>query len=213
MAIKNVIAVSACLKRCSIAISYEGALHETNENVNAAADLVGLANDLIKSSHIDLQKIEGIITTSGPGSFTGIRVAQSFAKGLAMTLRTQAMCVSYFDVIRHMVISSGKSFPTDTERTVAVLIKSDEDNYMYGQTGCGVDFYGPIESFRIENETILAGDAVNDFCQKKPYLSNTKSKIFISDFRKASCLLPLFLRSSPGSQMRPLYLVKQQQYA
>ncbi|MDR0678360.1 MAG: tRNA (adenosine(37)-N6)-threonylcarbamoyltransferase complex dimerization subunit type 1 TsaB, partial [Holosporaceae bacterium] len=96
---KSIIAVSACLKRCSLAVSYGDQLYEVNENVDSAANLAWIADRLIKSKNIDLHDISGIITTSGPGSFTGIRVAQSFAKGLTLSLKLPSVSVNYFDVI------------------------------------------------------------------------------------------------------------------
>ncbi|MDR2794581.1 MAG: tRNA (adenosine(37)-N6)-threonylcarbamoyltransferase complex dimerization subunit type 1 TsaB, partial [Holosporaceae bacterium] len=93
------LAVTACLKRCSAAIVRDGIIGEKNLNADASSNFVGIVSDLLRENNIDVKKINGIITASGPGSFTGIRIAQSFTKGMAFSLKIPAVSVDYFDVI------------------------------------------------------------------------------------------------------------------
>ena len=116
---KNILAVTACLKRCSVAISYENKIYELNQNVDAASNLVSLANELCEANKIDLRKLDGVVTASGPGSFTGIRVAQSFAKGIALACGLPSLSVSYFDVIQRI-------FNKQVNKLV-IIIKSEKN--------------------------------------------------------------------------------------
>ena len=96
---KNILAITANLASCSIAILYKNKLIELNANANSTSHLAWLAQKFLDDNSIDPKEIDGVITTSGPGSFTGIRAAQSFVKGFAFTLKIPAVSVSYFDVI------------------------------------------------------------------------------------------------------------------
>ena len=87
----NILAVTAELKGCSIACKFEGKVFELNENLDSSTYLVKLAQDFCEKYGIDLTKIDRIITASGPGSFTGIRTAQSFVKGLSFALKIPAV--------------------------------------------------------------------------------------------------------------------------
>lgn len=47
-----------------------------------AEKLVGLVDQLFEEQKIRIQKIKAVIVSAGPGSFTGLRIGMSFAKGL-----------------------------------------------------------------------------------------------------------------------------------
>jgi tRNA threonylcarbamoyl adenosine modification protein YeaZ len=47
-----------------------------------AEKLVGLVNQLFEEQKIRVQKLSAVIVSAGPGSFTGLRIGMSFAKGL-----------------------------------------------------------------------------------------------------------------------------------
>ncbi|MDR2158326.1 MAG: tRNA (adenosine(37)-N6)-threonylcarbamoyltransferase complex dimerization subunit type 1 TsaB [Holosporaceae bacterium] len=192
---KNILAVTACLKRCSIAISYEDGLYECNENSDASSNLVWLADNLIKSNNVNLKKIDGIITAAGPGSFTGIRVAQSFAKGLALSLKLPSVSVNYFDAIREIYSGSGDPI---------AVIKSEKGQVYYQINGkIGISNY-ELFADNLENEFILAGDAINEII---PHLKNKTFKAYpILDFRNAKYLLNFSNRIGKESQIRPLYM-------
>ncbi|MDR2107757.1 MAG: tRNA (adenosine(37)-N6)-threonylcarbamoyltransferase complex dimerization subunit type 1 TsaB [Holosporaceae bacterium] len=194
---KNVIAVSACLKRCSVAVSYEGSLYAVNENVDAAENLVWLADNLIKSENIDLKKLEGIITTSGPGSFTGIRVAQSFAKGLALALRLPAICINYFDVLENM-------YSGNYRNNIFAVIKNDENTICCRIRG-EYRFVSPeVLAESLKNPVVLIGDAI---AEVSPYMKGKIIEaVYRTDFRKAEYLLNFMHRIREGGSVRPLYV-------
>ncbi|MDR0555959.1 MAG: tRNA (adenosine(37)-N6)-threonylcarbamoyltransferase complex dimerization subunit type 1 TsaB [Holosporaceae bacterium] len=200
---KNVLAVSACLKRCSVAISYGGNLYEVNEHIDAAANLVWLADTLVKSNKIDLGRIDGIIAASGPGSFTGIRVALSFAKGLALALRLPATSVSYFDIIRSLC--SGVDY-----QNVLVAVKG-EGNTVYLQR-CHQDgsplvaFQKSIDSVEVPYGITLAGDAAEEIASHQ--VNKNARTICIDDFRDAKYMLNLTQLITRESQIHPYYLAK-----
>ncbi|MDR2645724.1 MAG: tRNA (adenosine(37)-N6)-threonylcarbamoyltransferase complex dimerization subunit type 1 TsaB [Holosporaceae bacterium] len=194
---KNVIAISACLKYCSVAISYENTLAEVNENADAAAHLVYLADTLIKQYRIDLQKIEGIITIAGPGSFTGIRVAQSFAKGLALSLGLPAISMNCFDIIKS--IHDQQDFSN-----VVIVIKSERGQVYYKIS----DEIGIATAEALGNKiaigTILMGDATAEVAAHAK--DKIISAIHVSDFREAKRLLKFSHLITAESTITPCYI-------
>lgn len=191
----NVLAVTADLKRCSVAVTYEGKLFECNDNVNAPTYLVKLAQDLCNENNIDLRKLNRVITVSGPGSFTGIRTAQSFAKGIGLALNIPTTCASYFQVIKHKVgemLDLGNDF-------VSIIQNEKNQVYYYDfSTGnMGVSSYDhllqitklPLVGDKIEE--ILKHDFVK-FFEVKNY-KEAKNFLELTEFEPG--IFPLYINS------------------
>jgi tRNA threonylcarbamoyladenosine biosynthesis protein TsaB len=56
--------------------------------------LFGALDDLLRRSAVKLEEIDLFASASGPGSFTGVRIGLSFAKGLAEAMGKPAVAVS-----------------------------------------------------------------------------------------------------------------------
>ena len=201
---KNIIAITACLKRCSIAISYKNQIFQTNEATDAAANLAFLLHETIKKNCIEIKEIEGIITASGPGSFTGIRTAQSLAKAVAMTLKIPATCVSYFDVIDH-IAAEGKNR--------LIIIKSEKEQAYFKkiqgeQNEIGVSSYEGILK-KIDDDCILIGENISEIHQ----LIKDSRILYreVADFREAKHLLDFSEKATIDSKISPLYINAMQQ--
>lgn len=119
----NCLAVIAELKRCSVAIRYNDNVFFENQNADSSSKLAYLVDNLMKTNKIKFSKLQQIVTISGPGSFTGIRVAQSLCKGLAFALKIPATSITYFDLLSHMC--------EDKNNKQLIVIHSEKDQYYY----------------------------------------------------------------------------------
>ena len=63
-----------------------------------AEQLFLLIDETFKKAGTDISKIDGIVVTVGPGSFTGIRIGLAAAKGLGMALNVPVMGVTCFEM-------------------------------------------------------------------------------------------------------------------
>ncbi|GHU16901.1 hypothetical protein FACS189472_02980 [Alphaproteobacteria bacterium] len=138
---KNILAVTACLKRCSVALLYDGMIFEKNLDIDSSANLASVAEKLILENNVDLRKIDGIITASGPGSFTGIRVSHSFAKGVAFSLGIPAVSVDYFAVLAAQALMA--SPPAD----------------VYADSNCNAEAKSTGVKRQLHNEIFFARDS------------------------------------------------------
>jgi len=70
---------------CSVALSHGDrclAVSENSEGRNHATMLTPFINDLLNESNISIHQLDAIAVSSGPGSYTGLRIGLSTAKGL-----------------------------------------------------------------------------------------------------------------------------------
>ena len=82
----KLIAIETATEICSIAYLVDGecvALVEKQIPRQHAEKLPLFYEGLVAESNLDLSKIDGIAVSIGPGSFTGLRIGLSYAKGLA----------------------------------------------------------------------------------------------------------------------------------
>src|SRR5688572_4161900 len=87
---------------CSVALHDSGKLVALNEIhiEQAHATKLGLLIEQIKSSFgIDFVKLKAVAISAGPGSYTGLRIGTSIAKGLCMALGIPLISVETLDVL------------------------------------------------------------------------------------------------------------------
>ena len=93
--------IETSTRTCSVNLSKNGKSLGTNEITSEkyvhGEKLHLLIKDLFKSLNFSLKKLDAVAISAGPGSFTGLRIGVSTAKGLAFGLNT----VSYTHLRAH----------------------------------------------------------------------------------------------------------------
>jgi tRNA threonylcarbamoyladenosine biosynthesis protein TsaB len=97
-----VLAIDAALAACSAALVRDGqtlaALSEPMERGHAER-LAPLVDELMRGAGVAFAHLDRIVVTVGPGSFTGVRVGLSFARGLALALGKPCVGVSTLEAL------------------------------------------------------------------------------------------------------------------
>ena len=77
-------------KACSVALSCDGKLIELKESLTDAyshsESLTSYIQDVLTAANMEMSQINAVSVTSGPGSYTGLRIGVSTAKGLCYAL-------------------------------------------------------------------------------------------------------------------------------
>ncbi len=97
---------------------------ENKDRFRHAEFIFQLIEDVLKTGSIDKTSLEAIVISTGPGSFTGLRVGMSAAKGLAVALNIPMIGVLTFSAVAKSLFE--QFGPT------AVLIPSRRDEFYFG---------------------------------------------------------------------------------
>ncbi|WKC57759.1 tRNA (adenosine(37)-N6)-threonylcarbamoyltransferase complex dimerization subunit type 1 TsaB [Borrelia sp. P9F1] len=123
-------------------------------------------NDFILKNQVDLDKLDLIINSSGPGSFTGLRVSLSFVKGLSLGLDIPFANIPTFDVFAHMVRERSE---------VVVTLSFTAGRYFLGYYSCsklrdGVFCFSEEELFeyleKFDSNLIIIGNGIEFVYEK-----------------------------------------------
>ncbi len=91
---------------------------------NISEILIVEIDKFLNKSKVNINKIKSIFVITGPGSFTGIRSALTFAKSLRLTSKVNVVGISKFEVI---------NFKTKISKKKCILLHF-KNNQFYAQT-------------------------------------------------------------------------------
>tara|TARA_B100000945_G_scaffold320651_1_gene331406 strand:+ start:1503 stop:2123 length:621 start_codon:yes stop_codon:yes gene_type:complete len=84
----NLIAIESSSSICGVSLFIKGKIKDTIEiekNRVHAKFLPVFLNDIILKNNISVDEIDGVAISSGPGSYTGLRIGMSLAKGFSFS--------------------------------------------------------------------------------------------------------------------------------
>ena len=87
---------------CSVALSNDGelmALRESNEGRDHAKKVALFVDELLKETGVQPADLDAIAVGKGPGSYTGLRIGVSFAKGMCYALNIPLIAVGSLDAL------------------------------------------------------------------------------------------------------------------
>lgn len=91
---------------CSVAVSRGSellAIREINAGYTHAENLHVFIQDVLKQASIEAAQLKAVTVSKGPGSYTGLRIGVSAAKGLAYALSIPLISVDTLQAMAHQV--------------------------------------------------------------------------------------------------------------
>ena len=112
----TILNIETTTTNCSVSLSKQGETLVLKEDYSAnyshAESLHVFIDEVLKSSQMKLSDIDAIAVSKGPGSYTGLRIGVSAAKGLCYALDKPLISVSTLESLSHQVqISDGIIVP------------------------------------------------------------------------------------------------------
>ena len=103
---------------CSVGIVNNGeliSLRESDSGRDHAKKVAVFVDELLAENNIDPQQIDAVAVGEGPGSYTGLRIGVSFAKGLCYGLGKPLIAVSSLAALAAVAIEDYKAGIIDIE--------------------------------------------------------------------------------------------------
>lgn len=152
----------------SVAVATEDSLlaeYTINYKKTHSQTLLPMLDEVVRMVDLDLSKIDAIAVTSGPGSFTGLRIGSATAKGLGLALNKPIISVPTLDCMAYNLYGTDKMIcpimDARRDQVYTGLYEFDNDKFIIisPQKAVGIDEL--IDEINgIGKETIFLGDGV-----------------------------------------------------
>ena len=180
-------AVILCLEtsttNCSVAIAVDGeiiALQEDNNNKYSHAEkLHSFIDQVLAESRTLKSSLQAIAVSKGPGSYTGLRIGVSAAKGLCFAMDVPLIAVPTLEALAHQaVIENGYIISMlDARRLEVYAAVFSSDNNQIRETKAEILDENSYDDYLKTNKVCFIGDGV----QKFKALCKHKNAVFIDN--------------------------------
>lgn len=103
----TILAIETSTTVCGCAVLRDGAIIANqwiDERSAHAEKLFGLADAVLRGSAVDPRDLDAVAVSIGPGSFTGLRIGLSAAKGFHLALGTPVIAVPTLTALAHRCV-------------------------------------------------------------------------------------------------------------
>jgi universal bacterial protein YeaZ len=106
----QILCIETATDICSVALAQDGqtvAYRTVSEGLRHSQFLTLLIQDVVKQASTSLQNIDAVAISDGPGSYTGLRVGASVAKGICYALDLPLLAISTLRALANQVQEKG----------------------------------------------------------------------------------------------------------
>ena len=170
----NILAIESSSTICGTALFLNNELieiDELNKSKVHSENLPHMINNIIKNNNVKISDLDGIAVSEGPGSYTGLRIGMSLAKGLASPFGLPIIPVPTLESINQGISIKGK---------YSIVLYSHK-NIVYSQCYNSGKPISEIqcEEFKIDNYSKVVGFNLNKICDSKLYVPCEPSAKYI----------------------------------
>lgn len=103
-----ILSIETATKSCSIALAKDGQLvalkEEVSEKYSHSEQLTVFIQDLLQDNNFSFSDLDAVSISSGPGSYTGLRIGLSTAKGLCYSLNLPLIDISTLEAMSQLML-------------------------------------------------------------------------------------------------------------
>lgn len=165
-----ILCIETASTNCSVALGDNGKLIAVKEDFSAsfshAERLHIFIREILAENNLEMSDLNAIAISKGPGSYTGLRIGVSAAKGLCYSLNLPLVSVSTLTAIAHQVTEKGFIIPMlDARRMEVYTAVFDENKNQIGKTTARIlEPTSYLEQLE-KGKTIFIGSGVAKFSE------------------------------------------------
>ncbi|KIX20919.1 peptidase M22 [Flavobacterium sp. 316] len=207
--------IETATKNCSVSIAREGKTilcrEIAEENFSHAEKLHVFIEEILQESNLSFKDLKAVAVSQGPGSYTGLRIGVSSAKGFCYALNLPMIAIDTLELLaRKISINEGIIIPMIDARRMEVYTAFFDKNYIktrqieaevineesYKEINSTIHLVGDgIMKFKetlVQDKFIFHHDVVFPSANEMSYLSFEKYKK--SDFVNVAYFEPYYLK-------------------
>jgi tRNA threonylcarbamoyladenosine biosynthesis protein TsaB len=119
--------------------------------------VMGLIDDQMKAANLLPANLDGVLSMGGPGSFTGLRIGYSIAKGLALSLSIPFTAIPTLDCITAGLRDKKELI----DKTILAVIESRKSSYYYAFYKIPADNFTdikPLTPYLDADSSLISGE-------------------------------------------------------
>ncbi|MGX7667155.1 tRNA (adenosine(37)-N6)-threonylcarbamoyltransferase complex dimerization subunit type 1 TsaB [Flavobacterium pedocola] len=126
--------IETATKNCSVSIANEGktvvCLEVADEGYSHAEKLHVFFEEALQKAGITFQELKAVAVSQGPGSYTGLRIGVSAAKGLSYSLNIPLIATDTLEALsRKITVENGTIIPMIDARRMEVFTALFDQNH------------------------------------------------------------------------------------
>ena len=175
--------IETATKNCSVSLANDGktiALKELNsDNYSHAEKLHEFIKQVVDEAGIELSELKAVAVSKGPGSYTGLRIGVSAAKGLCFALDIPLIAVNTLQALALSIsVSDGYVVPLlDARRMEVYSSVFDSSNVSLREVKAEIISETSFSDYFKKQKIYLVGDGV----EKCKGIITHKNVVFIDD--------------------------------
>ena len=133
----NILALDTATSSCSAALWKDGGVRSRRLRTMAHGQsevLMGMVREVLAEAACGFSELNLLAVTTGPGSFTGLRVGLAAARGLALACGLPCLGVTTLETVAHQVNEGERA-----GKTLLVVLESKRDDVYAQAFGAGLD--------------------------------------------------------------------------
>ncbi|MBO9615671.1 MAG: tRNA (adenosine(37)-N6)-threonylcarbamoyltransferase complex dimerization subunit type 1 TsaB [Dyadobacter sp.] len=184
------LSIDTSIRGCSVAVHNETGLlaaYDLFTDKSSSAMLTSLMRDSVTHAGFELSDIDAIVVAKGPGSYTGLRVGVSTAKGLCYALDKPLIAIN---TLQAMAMQLAAFFPghlfcpmIDARRMEVYAAVLDDTNAFVQETQAVIMNETSFQDLLTERRVVFFGDGA---AKCKPLLEKHPNAVFPAEDIKPS---------------------------
>lgn len=163
-----ILSIETATKVCSVAVHQKGVLLGLNEihldNVHSQK-IMGLISSLLDQLGVESKSLDAVAVSAGPGSYTGLRIGVSVAKGLAYALDIPLIGISSLEGLAGQLTAFSEKADfiipmIDARRMEVYAIVTDGNGAILEKAAPVILENNPYRSYLEKGKVYFLGDGV-----------------------------------------------------